>query len=632
VGLRARMSDDRTEVGRVFGCCGSLGFFLDRTVLRSGIDTVITGVDQRVAGLESPGLLLQVAGVLVALLVVGFAGVFAQAAREVELGLLFARGATPLSVGAKGALETFLPALIGGVAGLAAALALVVVLGPDGAVAGDATADAARAAGLAVLVAVLLLALVSAIAFLRRSERHRDRLRAIGRLPWEIAIIALAFLVLRRLKTGGAFVEGVAGGPPRPSPLLLLFPILFLAGFAVAGARLLPAVARWARPRSARRSPWAYLAVHRLAAAPRLAVLLVAASTLSLGIFVQAQTVVRSLEATVDAKARVFVGSDVQGRVGFDTPLPATFPMPTTRVTRRLLAGTLQPTGGTFDLLTIDTASFSGAAYWNDAFASEGLDEMLARLADHPGPAVPVVVAGRDVDPAAVFVDREEVAVDVVAYADAFPGMSSLRPLVVADEETFLAAFGGPNPLSHSPASTQLWVRGDEQAARASLQSLEFPPEFVLTASEVEGIPSIAAVIDTFLVLNALGLAAAALVVAAMLMYLQSRQRSQLVSYGLSLRMGMTHRAHRRSLVGELSAMLCSSYAMAVVLALTAALLTSRMLDPLESIPPGPLFSSPIATVAIALAAVAVVGWLGGWFANRRARRIDFGEVMRVAE
>ncbi|MGH2635043.1 MAG: hypothetical protein ACRDHU_02700 [Actinomycetota bacterium] len=630
--LRARISDDRTEVGRTFGCCGALGFFQDRTILRSGVDSVIVSVEQRVAALQSPGLVLQVAGVVVALLVVGFAGIFALAAREVEAGLLFARGAAPLSVGAKGALETILPALTGAAAGLGVAFALVVALGPDGAIAAGAIADAVRAAGLATLVAVLLLGLVSALSFLRRSERHRDRLRSVGRLPWEIAIIALAFLVLRRLQTGGAFIEGAVGGLRRPSPLLLLFPILFLAGFAVAGARLLPVVARWGRQRSGRRAPWAYLAVHRLAAAPRLVVLLIAASTLSLGIFVQAQTVVRSLETTVDAKARVFVGSDVQGRVGFDTPQPGSYAMPTTRVTRRLLAGSLEPAGGPFDLMTIDLATFSEAAYWNDAFASEDLDVMLSRLAEHRGAGVPVAVAGDDVDPTALFVDREHVQVDVVAHADAFPGMSSLRPLVVADEAAFLAAFGGANPLARAPASTQLWVRGEEDAARAALGALEFPPELVLTASEVEDIPSISAVVDTFLVLNALGLAAAALVVAAMLMYLQSRQRSQLVSYGLSLRMGMTHRAHRRSLVGEVSAMLCSSYAMAVVLALTAAFLTTRMLDPLESIPPAPLFASPVAAVAVSLVGVTIVGWLGGWFANRRARRVDFGEVMRVAE
>ena len=53
---------------------------------------------------------------------------------------------------------------------------------------------------------------------------------------------------------------------------------------------------------------------------PRLTVLLVSAAALCLGVFVNAQTMVRSLRATVDAKAGVFVGSDVQVWVDHDAP------------------------------------------------------------------------------------------------------------------------------------------------------------------------------------------------------------------------------------------------------------------------------------------------------------------------
>jgi putative ABC transport system permease protein len=362
-------------------------------------------------------------------------------------------------------------------------------------------------------------------------------------------------------------------------------------------------------------------------------VLLVAGSAISLGILVQGQGLVSSLETTVEAKAKVFLGSDVQGRVDYQTPVPESFPMPMTRVVRRLQAGSFQPAGGTFDLLAIDSSTFARAAYWNDDFAEEPLQEIVDKLDDPGAPRVPVVLSGgSDRDPAFILIDRQEVPVDVVARTDAFPGMSSLRPLVVVDEAALLGALTLPaNPFNVPSASTELWVRGDETAATHALAALEFPPTLVLTASEIEDIPYIAAVVDTFVVLNALGLAAAVLVIAAMLMYLQSRQRSQLVSYGLSLRMGMTHEAHRRSLVAELGTMLCSSYTMAVVLALVAVMLMMPMLDPLEAIPPGPLFVSPTVLVTVALGVLAVVTWLGGWLANRRARRLDLGEVMRLA-
>ena len=121
---------------------------------------------------------------------------------------------------------------------------------------------------------------------------------------------------------------------------------------------------------------------------------------------------------------------------------------------------------------------------------------------------------------------------------------------------------------------------------------LRYRPFSILTADEVRDIPEIAAVIDTFLVLNALGIVAALLVIIGMLMYLQARQRSQVVSYGLSRRMGMSHSGHRRALVFELGTMLCSSYVIGLALALGAALLMLPLLDPLATIPPSPLFVS----------------------------------------
>jgi putative ABC transport system permease protein len=633
--FKTEISDDRTYVGRAFECCHVLGprSIPRLTALRTAIDEVTLEVHRRVAALEGPAILLRVAGIVVALLVVGAAGTFALAAREVDAGLLFVRGAGPFAVGAKGSLESFLPGLVGAAAGLGLAFALVIGLGPDGAIAPGALASGLQVAGLAVVGALVLLGLVSAVSFLHRSERHRDRLRALARLPWEIAVIALAVVIFRRLQTGGAIVVDHVTDVRRPSPLLLLFPVLFLAGCAAAGSRLLPAAARWLRPRSGRLSSWAYLAVHRLAAAPRLVVLLVAGSAISLGILIQGQALVSSLETTVQAKAKVFVGSDVQGRVNYETPVPRSFAMPMTRVVRRLNAGSLQPAGPTFDLLAIDSSTFDEAAYWNGDFAQEPLEAIVGRLADTKGGGLPVVLSGgTDRDPTSILIDREKVPVDVVARTDAFPGMSSLRPLVVVDEAAFLTALALPaNPLDVPGASTEFWVKGDEKAAEHALTAVEFPPTLILTASEIEDIPYIAAVVDTFVVLNALGLVAAVLVIAAMLMYLQSRQRSQVVSYGLSLRMGMTHEAHRRSLVTELGAMLCSSYAMAVVLALVAAVLLMPMLDPLEAIPPGPLFVSPTVLVMVALGILAVVTWLGGWLANRRARRLDFGEVMRLA-
>jgi hypothetical protein len=235
--------------------------------------------------------------------------------------------------------------------------------------------------------------------------------------------------------------------------------------------------------------------------------------------------------------------------------------------------------------------------------------------------------------PDSITIDRQTVPIEIVGRANAFPGMTSLRPLVVVDERRLLEAFEGlPNPLAGANASDELWIRGDPAAARAALPELSFVPDLVLTADEVKDIPYIAAVIDTFLVMNGLGLLAALLVVAAMLMYLQTRQRSEIVSYGLSLRMGMRSSMHLLGIATEVGAMLVVAYIAGGVLALAAARLTIPLLDPIEAIPPEPIGVVPVVVVAIAAPVVLLVAFAGGWLTERRARAADLGQVMRLAD
>jgi putative ABC transport system permease protein len=441
------------------------------------------------------------------------------------------------------------------------------------------------------------------------------------------------------LRTGGAFGIDPTTHVQTPSPLLLVFPVAFLAGLATLVARGFAIALRWLRRRSGRFGSPLYLTVHRLAGAPGLTVLLVGASGLCLGLFVQSQTVVRSINQTVDAKAEVFVGSDVQARIEYRNTVPERMPVPFTRVTRRLQAGTLVPSrnrfGDPFDLLAIDPRTFASAAYWNSAFADRPLDELLRPLSTGSDRAVPVIVVGApNTAPTAIAIDQIEVPVVVVGHADAFPGVSSYRPLLVVDESALLDAAGAaPNPLDEVGAQTQLWLRGDPREVEAALAAgLPYQPDLILSANEVEDIPYIAATIDTFQVMNGLGLAAALLVIVAMLMYLQARQRSQVVSYGLSLRMGMRSAGHRRALVLELGSMLGLALLAGSALAYVAARLVVPLLDPLPGIPPDPLFSVPVVAILVMVPVVAAVSLGGGWVTELRARRSDLGQVMRLAE
>ena len=454
----------------------------------------------------------------------------------------------------------------------------------------------------------------------------------MGAFPWELVLIGLSLLILQRLRSGGAVVVDRSLGTTAPSLLLFAFPIAFLAGFVALVARAAVLVLRWARGRSGGWGTPAYLAVHRLAARSRLTLLLIAAAGLCLGLFVQAQTVARSMRTTVDAKAGVYVGSDVQARIDSVNATPETFPLPVTRAVRRLQAGELRP-GVPFDLLAIDSETFASTAFWDPAFSSEPLETLVDRMSARTGRLPVLMASAPNAFPDSITLDRQTLPIEVVGRADAFPGMTSLRPLVVVDSGRLLEAFGdAPSPLTVPGASDELWIRGTPRAARAALAGLDYTPSLVLTADEVKDISYIAAVIDTFLVMNGLGILAALLVFAAMLMYLQARQRSEIVSYGLSLRMGMRSSRHLVAIAIEVGAMLVIAYVAGAVLAIAAARFTVPLLDPIEAIPPDPITVVPVVLVALAAPALLLVALAGGWLTERRARRADLGQVMRLAD
>ena len=614
--------------GQSFGSCRSRS----ERVLQTQIGVVVRDVHRRIAVIQGPSRVLRTAGVLVALAVVAGAGTFATAARRVESALLFARGARPSGVGGRAAVEAALPSVIGAAAGLGLALLFVPALGPGGAIADEARSQAIRATIAAGAASVLAIGVVSVAAFLRQSD-HRSRSALLTNLPWELALIALSIVALVRLRNGGAVVVDEALDTRSPSDLLLLFPVLFLAGFVLLLARVAVLAVRSARRRSGRLPQAPYLAVHRLGARPRLSMVMVAAAGLCLGLFVQAQTIARSTGATVEATAGVYVGSDVQVRIDHINTTPDGFPLPLTRVVRELEAGEFSA-NRPFDMLAVDGATFARAAFWDPLFAGEPLESLVDRLRDPAAGRLPILLAGgAGIDPTSVTIDTRTVPVEVVGLADTFPGMSSYRPLVVVDQQRLLDAFEGQaSPLNHTSSSHELWIRGPTAAALAAVQHLPFTPELVVTAEEVKDIPYIAAVIDSFLVMKGLAVLAAMLVLAAILMYLQARQRAEVVSYGLSLRMGMRPAGHLGAIALEVGAILALALVVGSALAVAAARLVVPMLDPLEAIPPDPFTVVPVATIAAIVPLLMLAALAGAWLTERRARSADLGQVMRLAE
>jgi hypothetical protein len=632
------VSDRKTRIGRLFRCCGQgyvagAGFFSGRrdTEFRSSMPIVLREVERRGAAVEGPLRLLLIAGLGVAAAVVAAAAAFAVAGRRTEAAFLHAHGWGPVRFAMKAAVEAAIPIIVGTAIGLGTASWLIAVFGPPGPVAPSARTVSISWAAAAGAAGLVVLGVVSGVSFIRTFEVHSLK-RRLAWVPWEILAIAGALLVLSRLNSGGALIEDPDLNILRPSALLLLFPVLFVAGFATLGARILVEVLRRTGSRASGRSPVTYLTFHRLTGLPKLTVLLVAAAALCLGIFINSQTMVRSLRATVNAKAGVFVGSDLQVLIDSNAPEQQRFPLPITRATRVKYAGSLSPGDVPFDMVGIDPETIVGAAFWDDSFSDEPLADLVARLPSESGP-LPVLLVQGEGDPTAMAIAQIETPIEVVGTANAFPGVSSDDPVLVVDARSLESRLGaGGNPLDRPSARTEYWIAGDTDEALASVGELEAYPLGTLTAEQVKDVPFIAAAIDTFAMLNVLGLAAALLVIGVLVVYLQARQRARSVSNVLSMRMGMGDSQARAALVLELMAMLFAAFVLGTSMGMLAGGLIAPLLDPLQTIPPAPLFDAPVAVALWTLLGVLVVSVAGGWFVHRRAATVDLGEVLRVAE
>ena len=532
-------------------------------------------------------------------------------------------------------LEAVLPFLVGGIVGFALATVTIAAVGPPGRIESSARSTAVIAAVIAVAASLLVVGLVSAAVFLSSHDRRHRVTRVLGFVPWELAVFAAAWVMARRLEGGGAIVE--SGGIERPGAAVFLFPLLLALAIGILAARVMT-IALTLGHRRAKGSPGAgpwWLASRRLRTSGRLPQLLLIAGSLTLAVFVSSQGMVHSLRTTVDAKATVFVGSDVQVVVNRDMEPAPGFGFPVTSVVRSRDAGAFTGSTLRYDLLAIDPDTFESAAFWNDAFSDDSLADLVARLPSTGGAALPVIMSnGGDYDPSSIDLSDTAVPIEIVGRATSFPGTStSDRPLLVVDRDALAEHFTDiPDPLNTPMASAEFWVAGPTDEILASLADIGATPYSVLTADEVEDIPFIDAAIQTFLMLDILGIVAMVLLVVVAMIYLQARQRSRVVATELSGRMGQADGTMRRSLVLELGTVLIGALVVGAVVGAVATRLVAPRLDPLPTIPPDSLIVLPFVGIAIGLLATVIASVVGALLADRSARRVPLGEVLRVAE
>jgi putative ABC transport system permease protein len=622
------------DLFEVLSCCGRRfsRHGASEVTITQNAGLVVHEVRQRSAAVQGPMLVLVVAGLAIALSVVAAAAVFSVVGRRVEVGVLTIRGWGPGGFGAKASLEALLPAAIGGVLGWAAATSLIAWAGPAAPASVTARATSIVAALAGTLASIAIVGVVSGVAFVARHEHRHRFTRIVAAVPWEIAVFAIAWMLAGRLEEGGV-VE--SGGIERPEPAVFLLPLMVALGAGILAARVTGFVVRRAARSGGSRVTASWLAIRRLRAGPALTSLFVVAGILTLAVSSAALATVASLRATVEAKARIFVGSEVQVQVASDAVPAPGFPYPTTRVTRFRDAGSIDGGEASYDLLVIEPDDFASAAYWNDAFSADPLPALLERLTAPMGDGVPIVVAnGGGATPETVSIGQEDVPVTVVGTAVTFPGTSSdSRPLVVMDAAALARAFRGrPDPLATPRATTELWVDGPAADVQQRIDELGVLPQLVLSAEEVEDIPFIAAAVQTFLVLQVLALSAVALVVVVGVVYLHAKQRSRVVATTLSDRMGMPLHMMRTASIAELGAMLLVSFLVGTIVGVLSASIVVPSIDPLPTIPPAPLIVTPIVALVVTAVCLMVASVVGGAIADRGARHRSTAEVMRVAE
>jgi putative ABC transport system permease protein len=581
------------------------------------------GIVAAVSGAIGP---VATAGIAVALLLVAAAGSYWVDRRRREVALLAAKGVGPVEIALKAALEMLLPAVVGVIAGWGLAVALVRTFGPSDLLDPAAPRAALARAAVALVGGLLLLAVAAALRVRAHTERGLGvRSGRLGRIPFEVAVLALAALAFQRLQSHRPPVA-TGTSVPRIDLLLLAFPLLFLTGMVGVAVQALGPVTRRLRTAGSHWPHAVYLASRRLASSSRLALLLLAAAAVSIGVLVYAATLTQSVRSTLDAKARVFLGSDVSMLLLDDVAPP-----PGVRGTTVARLDDGEVGGNRVDLLAIDRSSFEGAAFWDPSFSSRPLRSMLASLGPaRAGGAVPVLAQERGVPTdgtIALFLPAQSrtvrIAYHVVDRVRTFPGVRA-NPLLVMDRRA-LSAY-------RVSAEYRLWARGDLGDVQAPAQRAGIATGFASSAADVLDASSFLAISWTFGFLQSFGVLTGLITVGGLLLYLETRQRARKATYVLIRRMGLSRAAHRLSVFTEVGATLVGGCLAGMALSLLAARLVYPRLDALPSVQPPPLLRTPVLALAATGAAVLLAAWLGAWTAQRSADRTNAAEVLRLAE
>jgi hypothetical protein len=607
-----------TDLARALGCYGRLG----HCETNSSLTSAVMLAARSAAALTPIVVLLTGLAVILALGAALVAGLFGARQRAAEGRLSLAGGESGLAFGTRSALEAVVPASVGGLVGTLAAVELVRVFTPSGTVDHGVVVHAVAAAVAAVLAAIAAVASGATFARGRLGERRRRRL--IPHLWWELPTLVAGAAGYAVVVRGGGLVRssGASGSHPR----LVVFVIPLLVAAAITG--LAARAARFALlRRTAPRSIPAFLATRRLAAARALPLLLTITAAVSICALSFSEILSASLHANRDEKAYVANGADVQGFINAGDALPRTFPYPLTKVLETFNSARLDDTSKQIAVFAVDVPSLRRVLRWSWAGDPQ---TALRDLSDSTEP-LPAIAVGATSGAHRLLIGGGQLPVHIIATLPVFPGMAANEPLLVVPVARLTAAAQAASlsdPLDG--ASAYVWARGSPPAVERALARSSLAPLYLTSVDDFLNRDELTIGERAYNFLRVIALGAAVLALAALLLYLRARSRSQLLTSVLMARMGI--RASQQAAAAAIES--AGLIAFAAILGIAAALATAseliRRVDPLPDYPPAVAAQVPWLLVAASFVVVVLVAGALGALAALTAGG-DVEEALRVA-
>jgi hypothetical protein len=270
------------------------------------------------------------------------------------------------------------------------------------------------------------------------------------------------------------------------------------------------------------------LAVRRIAAGGRQAVLLITVLTLGFGFLIYSLAAAASLRQVTGDRAAVLAGAQatvaVEASWLLDSEAPelpkrkpeesaeiSVMPVPGTR-TPPLPTGTtivwrgritVPPEYGNLDLLVIDPLRFAAVASWGsgpELRQAKGLLGALERadvqataqlMAGQHGGPIPAIGVGkvqqRKGDAAAIATDLGDVPIKVMDVVPAFPGGGGNLPLIVVPADSYFAFLGESDPRVRPASGSGRFTRGPTEYFPYLWSSTDFASlQRILNAKDVE--------------------------------------------------------------------------------------------------------------------------------------------------